>query len=238
MGFQIKMWLAFSLAVIKLLVLGSKIFNPNQEKMLVNISYFIKCSFGKFEKFVTFFLSHFGCYTLYSARHFSEMAFSALLYQVATLENTMEISLAFAERRKKEKLTGTLEKIFISNSTKCWYQGPNWDPESDCKEDLKRSGSGTCCQLHFDYAHQAEEWWEQATFQVLHFHRCSRLRNSDLLGAYICKGWKSFCWSAGAELPRSEEIRIGGCSDKLPQIKDSEGSWEGKIVSGSRAWRS
>jgi hypothetical protein len=27
-----------------------------------------------------------------------------------------QISLAFAERRKKEKLTGILEKIFISNS--------------------------------------------------------------------------------------------------------------------------
>jgi hypothetical protein len=37
-------------------------------------------------------------------------------FVIATLENTVEIRKAFAERRKKEKLTGILEKIFISNS--------------------------------------------------------------------------------------------------------------------------
>ena len=46
------MWLAFSLALIKLLVLRSKIFNPLQENMIVTISYSTnnlqKCSFQWF----------------------------------------------------------------------------------------------------------------------------------------------------------------------------------------------
>ncbi len=84
MGFQIKMWLAFSLAVIGVKV---KIFHPKSRKNVSNHFLFYKKSskmqfsmiLAKLKNLSLFYFSHFGCYTLYSARHYSEMAFSALL---------------------------------------------------------------------------------------------------------------------------------------------------------------
>jgi hypothetical protein len=73
-----------------------------------------------------------------------------------------QISLAFAERRKKEKLTRIVEKIFISNSinvgTRVRIEILKAIARKISNVD-KRSGSGTCCQLHFeaDFADQAEE---------------------------------------------------------------------------------